>query len=146
MEPIAIIMKRLEWFRHVKSKHETEKHKSSNRGRPRFRWPLNTVRRDMKVWKIGVECATDRESWKNLCKTSCLHRETTAKCENARLSRDTYTVENVFFAYDTNTAFPSTSNGVSLLITSRRFVLSWIEFISMNPNPRLVLVTSSRMT
>ena len=58
----------------------------------------------------------------------------------------THTVEKVFFAYDTNTALPSTSNGCRLLMVSSRFVLSRIELISMKPNERLVLVTSSRIT
>ena len=35
------------------------------RGRPKLRW-YDTVRRDLKAWKIKEEWATDRERWKGL--------------------------------------------------------------------------------
>ena len=38
------------------------------RGRPKLRW-YDTVRRDLKAWKIKEEWATDREGWRRLCKT-----------------------------------------------------------------------------
>ena len=48
MEPIVMVMRRLEWF-----------------GRSdRERWK-DTVRRDMEAWKIREEWATDRERWRD---------------------------------------------------------------------------------
>ena len=38
------------------------------RGRSKLRWK-DTVRRDLKAWKIKEEWATDRKRWKGLCKT-----------------------------------------------------------------------------
>ena len=38
------------------------------RGRHTLVWK-DTVRRDMKAWKIREGLATDRERWKGLCKT-----------------------------------------------------------------------------
>ena len=46
----------LEWFRHVKKRRNE-----------RLRWK-DTVRRDMKAWKMREELDKDRESWKCLCK------------------------------------------------------------------------------
>ena len=52
------------------------------RGRPRLLWK-DTVRGDMKAWKIREEQATDRERWKGLCKTcyACGGGGTVAKGE-----------------------------------------------------------------
>ena len=72
MEPIVLVIRRLEWFGHVKSTDETENVRAvvemkmegkRPRGRPRLRWE-DIVRRDMKPWKIREERATDRERWK----------------------------------------------------------------------------------
>ena len=79
VEPIATVMRRrrLEWFGHIKRGDETEyiravaemKMKGKRiRGRPKLRW-YDTIRRDLKAWKIKEEWATDRERWKRLCKT-----------------------------------------------------------------------------
>ena len=79
VKPIAMVMRtrRLEWSRHVKRRDETEniravvemKMKGKHpRGRTKLRWK-DTVRRDLKAWKIREEWATDREIWKGLCKT-----------------------------------------------------------------------------
>ena len=61
VEPIiAIRRRRLEWFRHMKRRDETENIRvvdemkmwgKRHRGRPRLRWK-DTVRRDMKAWKL----------------------------------------------------------------------------------------------
>ena len=79
VEPIATVMRRrrLEWFGHIKRRHETENIRAvvemkmegkRPRGRPKLRW-YDTVRRDLKAWKIEEEWATDREGWRRLCKT-----------------------------------------------------------------------------
>ena len=79
VETIATIMRRrrLEWFGQVKRRDETEniravaemKMKGKRpRGRQKSRW-YDTIRRDLKAWKIKEEWATDRERWKGLCKT-----------------------------------------------------------------------------
>ena len=79
MEPIATVMRwrRLEWFGHIKRRDETENIRvvaemkmegKRPRGRPKLRW-YDTVRRDLKAWKIKEEWATGRERWKRLCKT-----------------------------------------------------------------------------
>ena len=71
MGPIVMVMRRrrLEWFRHVKRRDETENIRSVPelnmegrlpRVRPRLRWKV-TVRRDIKDGKIREEQATDRE-------------------------------------------------------------------------------------
>ena len=60
--PIAMVMRRrrLEWFGHVKKRHETEHiraiaemkmERKRPRGRPKLRWN-DTVRRDLKAWNI----------------------------------------------------------------------------------------------
>ena len=75
-EPIAVVMRigRLEWFGHVK-RRETENIRvvaeinvegEWHRRRPILRWK-DTVRRDMKAWKIREEWTTDRENGKGLC-------------------------------------------------------------------------------
>ena len=72
-----MVMRRLEWFGHVKRRDETENIRPVDemkmegkrpRRRPKLRWK-DTVRRDLKAWKIREEWATDRERWKGLCKT-----------------------------------------------------------------------------
>ena len=79
VEAIATVMRRrrLEWFGHVKRRGETENIRAvaemkmegkRPRGRPKLRWK-DTIRRDLKAWKIKEEWATDREKWKGLCKT-----------------------------------------------------------------------------
>ena len=79
VEQIVTVMRRrrLEWFRHVKIRDETESIRAvvemkmegkRPRGRPKLRWK-DTVGRDMKAWSIKEEWATDRERWKSLCKT-----------------------------------------------------------------------------
>ena len=79
VEPIATVMRRrrLEWFGHIKRRHETENIRAvvemkmegkCPRGRPKLRW-YDTVRRDLKAWKIKEEWAADREGWRHLCKT-----------------------------------------------------------------------------
>ena len=77
VEPIAMVMRRLQWFGHVKRRDETENIRAAVemkmegkhcRGRPKLRWK-DTTRRDMKAWSIREEWATDRERWKVLCKT-----------------------------------------------------------------------------
>ena len=80
MEPIAMVMRRLEWFGHVKRRGKIENSWAfvemkmegmRPRGRPKLR-RKDTVRRDIKVWNIREEWATDRERWKGLCKTRYL--------------------------------------------------------------------------
>ena len=83
VEPLAMVMRRLEWFRHVKRRDETENIRvvvkmKRPRGRPKLRWK-DTVRRDLKSWNIREDRATDRKRWKGLCKTR--YRETAAKGE-----------------------------------------------------------------
>ena len=89
----AITMVRLEWFGHVKRRGETENIRAvaemkMEGKRPKLRWN-DTVRRDLKAWNIKVECATDRERWKGLCKTcyptATPNRETAAKGEKCNL-------------------------------------------------------------
>ena len=76
VEPIATVMRRrrLEWFGHIKRRHETENIRAvveikmegkRPRGRPKLRW-YDTVRRDLKAWEIKEEWATDREGWRRL--------------------------------------------------------------------------------
>ena len=69
--------RKLEWFGDVKRRDETENIQAvaeikmevkRPRGRPKLRW-YDTVRRDLKAWKIKEEWATDQEKWKCLCKT-----------------------------------------------------------------------------
>ena len=78
VEQIATVMRRLEWFGHVKRRDETENIRAvvkmkmggkRPRERPQLRWK-DTVKRDMKAWSIKEEWATDREKWRSLCKTS----------------------------------------------------------------------------
>ena len=75
VEAIATIMRRrrLEWFGHVKGRDETENIQAvaemkmegkRPRRRPKLRWN-DTVRRDLKAWKIKEEWR-----WRSLCKTS----------------------------------------------------------------------------
>ena len=68
VEQIAIVMRRLEWFGHVKKRDETENIRAEcgnedgvkgPRGRPKLQWK-DTVRRDLKAW--------ERERWKSLCR------------------------------------------------------------------------------
>ena len=70
VEPIATVMRRrrLEWFGHIKRRDETENIRAVVEmkmegkrpiGRPKLRW-YDTVRRDLKAWKIKEEWATDR--------------------------------------------------------------------------------------
>ena len=79
VEQIATVVRRrrLEWFGHVKIRDETENIRAvvemkmegkRPRGRPKLRWK-DTVRRDLKAWRIREEWATDRERWRSLCKT-----------------------------------------------------------------------------
>ena len=79
VEQIATVMRRrrLEWFGHFKRRDETENIRAvvemkmegkRPRGRPQLRWK-DTVKRDMKDWRIKEEWATDREKWRSLCKT-----------------------------------------------------------------------------
>ena len=77
MEPKAMVMRRLELFGHVKRRDERENIRAvvekkmagkRPRGRPKLQWN-DTVRRDMKAWKIKEEWPTDRERWKGLGKT-----------------------------------------------------------------------------
>ena len=74
VEPIATVMRRrrLEWFGHVKSSDETENMRAlaemkmegkRSRGRPKLRWN-DTVRMDLKAWKIKEEWATDAKDRK----------------------------------------------------------------------------------
>ena len=69
VEAIATVMRRrrLEWFRHVKREVETENIRAvaemkmegkRPRRRPTLRWN-DTVRRDLEVWNIKEEWATD---------------------------------------------------------------------------------------
>ena len=66
--PIAMVMRRLEWFGHVKRRDkianiravaEMRMEGKRPRGRPKLRWK-DTVRRDLKAWNIEEEWATDR--------------------------------------------------------------------------------------
>ena len=79
VEPIAtvVIRRRVEWFGHVNRRDETENIRGVEemkmegkrlRERPKLRWN-DTVRRDLKAWKIKEEWATDRDRWEGLCKT-----------------------------------------------------------------------------
>ena len=79
VEPTSTVMRwrRLEWFRNIKRRDETEniravaemKMEAKRPGeRPKLQC-YDTVRRDLKAWKIKEEWATDREIWKRLCKT-----------------------------------------------------------------------------
>ena len=79
VEQIATVMRRLEWFGHVKRRDKTENIRAvvemkmdgkRPRGRPKLRWK-DTVGRDMKAWSIRQEWATDRERGKGLCKEFC---------------------------------------------------------------------------
>ena len=81
--------RRLEWFGHVKRKEETENIGAAAemttegkrpRGAPRKR-QKDTVRRDMKAWKIREEWGTDREKLKGISRTTTPHRKTAVKCE-----------------------------------------------------------------
>ena len=72
VEPIAMvmimIMRRLEWFEHLKRRDEKDKRAvvemmmegKRSRGRPKLWWK-DTVRRGMKALKIRKEWSTDRE-------------------------------------------------------------------------------------
>ena len=64
-----MVMRRLEWFGHVKRRDETENIRAvvemkmegkPPRGRLNLWWK-DTVRRDVNAWKIREEWATDRE-------------------------------------------------------------------------------------
>ena len=83
-EQIAMVMRRrrLEWFEYVKRRDETENIRAvvemkmagkRPRGRPKLRWK-DTVRRDMKAWKI-------MEEWNFgvSVRPATLHKETAAK-------------------------------------------------------------------
>ena len=50
------------------------------RGRPKLRWK-DTIRRDMKAWKIKEEWATDRENGKVSARPATPNREMAAKGE-----------------------------------------------------------------
>ena len=77
--PIVMVMRRrwLQWCGHRRRRDETENIRAVAEmkmegkrpgGRPMLRWK-DTVRRDLKAWKIKEEWATDRERWQGLCKT-----------------------------------------------------------------------------
>ena len=85
-ERIAMVMRRrrLEWFGNVKRRDETENIRAVTemkmegkrpRGRPKLRW-YDTVRRDLKAWKIKEEWATDS------ARPATPSRETAAKDVN----------------------------------------------------------------
>ena len=71
---VAMTMRRLEWFGHVKRRDETEtiravvELKMNPRGRPKLRWK-DPIKRDLNARNIREEWATDRERWNGLCKT-----------------------------------------------------------------------------
>ena len=78
VESITMVMRRrrLEWFGNVKRGDETENIRAvaemkmegkRHRGRTTLRWN-DTVRKDLKAWKIKEEWATDRERWKGFCR------------------------------------------------------------------------------
>ena len=63
VEPIAMVMRRMDWFGHVKRRYETENIREvvemkmegkHPRGRRNLRWK-DTVRRDLKTWNIREE-------------------------------------------------------------------------------------------
>ena len=106
VEAIATVMRRrrLEWFGHVKRRGETENIRAvaemkmegkRPRGRPKLRWK-DTIRRDLKAWKIKEEWATDREKWKGLCKTRYPKLETAAKGEKGEKGNLFQSCENHF--------------------------------------------------
>ena len=53
---------------HIRAVAKMRMESKRPKGRPRLR-RKDTVRRDLKAWKIKEEWATDRERWKGLCKT-----------------------------------------------------------------------------
>ena len=80
VELIAMVMRRLEWFGHVKRRDETENIRAVVEmkmegkrltGTRKLGWK-DTVGRDLKAWNIREEWVTDRERWKGLCKTRYL--------------------------------------------------------------------------
>ena len=86
MEPIAMVMRRTEWFGHVKRRDETENiravvemkmEQKYSRGRPKLRWK-ETVRKEKgeETWKSKEEWATDREKWKGVMQTPLPHTGT----------------------------------------------------------------------
>ena len=86
VEPIAMVMRRLEWFGQVKRIDETEKigavaemnmKRKRLRGRSSLRWK-DTIRRAMKAWKTTDIGRNERIT----AKAAIPHRETTANCEN----------------------------------------------------------------
>ena len=76
VEPIAMVMRRLEWFGHgnetenIKAVVRMKMERKRPRGRSTLRWK-DIVRRDLKALNIREEWTTDSERWKGLCKTLC---------------------------------------------------------------------------
>ena len=94
MEAIATVMRRrrLEWFRHVKRRGETENIRAvaemkmegkRPRGRPKLRWN-DTVRRDLKAWNIKRNGPLTEKDGKVSARPASLNRETAAKGEKVR--------------------------------------------------------------
>ena len=91
VEPIAMVMRRrrLEWFGHVKRRHETEnirpvvEMKMEGKcpiGRPKLRWK-DTVRRDLKAWNGPLT----RNDGKISARPATPHRERAAKGEKEKV-------------------------------------------------------------
>ena len=61
-------MKRIDDTQNIRAVVELKMEGKRPRGRLELRW-RDTVRRDMKAWKIREEWAPDRERWKGVYKT-----------------------------------------------------------------------------
>ena len=96
VEAIATVMRRrrLEWFGHVKRRGETENvlavaemkmEGKRPRGRPKLRWK-DTVRRDLKAWKIKEEGPLTEKDGKVSAIPATPNRETAAKGEKGENS------------------------------------------------------------
>ena len=77
--------RRLEWFRHVERRHDTENITAGiemegkrPRGRPKLPWK-GAIRRDLKAWMSGRNGPLARRDGKVSARHDTTHRETAAK-------------------------------------------------------------------
>ena len=89
IEAISIVMRkrRLQWYGHVCRRKESDDIKKvtnvkvngkRGRGRPKHRWK-DTIKADMKMWKLETKDTDDRERWRALIELGAMQKPVTRK-------------------------------------------------------------------